>query len=68
MTLTVEPILPRFGAEISGVDISAPLDATVQAELQKIARIRSRISRPAVRRAGKERVDENSRTIVAPVS
>ncbi|ANB71763.1 hypothetical protein AYM40_04775 [Paraburkholderia phytofirmans OLGA172] len=37
MTLTVEPILPRFGAEISGVDISAPLDATVQAELLRAA-------------------------------
>jgi alpha-ketoglutarate-dependent 2,4-dichlorophenoxyacetate dioxygenase len=37
MTLTIEPILPRFGAEISGVDISAPLDATVQAELLRAA-------------------------------
>ncbi len=27
MTLKIEPILPRFGAEISGVDITKPLDA-----------------------------------------
>ncbi len=26
MSLTVEPILPRFGAEVSGVDITRPLD------------------------------------------
>ena len=26
MALTVTPILPKFGAEISGVDISKPLD------------------------------------------
>ncbi len=34
MTLTITPILPRFGAEISGVDITRPLDeATAQALL-----------------------------------
>jgi alpha-ketoglutarate-dependent 2,4-dichlorophenoxyacetate dioxygenase len=27
MSLTVEPILPSFGAEVSGVDITRPLDA-----------------------------------------
>ncbi|ANB71764.1 hypothetical protein P3T22_006699 [Paraburkholderia sp. GAS348] len=37
MTRTAEPILPRFGSEISGVDIPAPLDATVQAELLRAA-------------------------------
>src|SRR6478736_1000400 len=26
MTLTAKPILPQFGAEISGIDISRPLD------------------------------------------
>jgi alpha-ketoglutarate-dependent 2,4-dichlorophenoxyacetate dioxygenase len=33
MALTVKPILPRFGAEISGVDITKPLDAATQAEI-----------------------------------
>src|SRR5690349_1088036 len=33
MPLTVEPILPRFGAEVSGVDISKPLDAETQANI-----------------------------------
>jgi len=34
MTLTVKPITPRFGAEITGVDITQPLDdATRQAIL-----------------------------------
>lgn len=32
--LTITPILPRFGAEISGVDISKPLDAATQAEIK----------------------------------
>ncbi|MGH8227457.1 MAG: TauD/TfdA dioxygenase family protein [Steroidobacteraceae bacterium] len=27
MSLTIEPILPNFGAEVSGVDITRPLDA-----------------------------------------
>lgn len=33
MSLTVTPILPRFGAEVSGVDISKPLDPRTQAEI-----------------------------------
>lgn len=33
MTLTVKPILPRFGAEVSGVDISKPLDEALQKEI-----------------------------------
>jgi len=34
MALTIKPILPRFGAEVSGVDISGPLDAETQAEIR----------------------------------
>jgi alpha-ketoglutarate-dependent 2,4-dichlorophenoxyacetate dioxygenase len=30
MTLTIRPILPKFGAEVSGVDISKPLDEATQ--------------------------------------
>jgi len=33
MSLTVEPILPRFGAEVSGVDITRPLDAATRREI-----------------------------------
>lgn len=33
MSLTVTPILPRFGAEVSGVDLSRPLDAETRAEI-----------------------------------
>ena len=33
MTLTVKPILPRFGAEVSGVDITRPLDEATQREI-----------------------------------
>jgi alpha-ketoglutarate-dependent 2,4-dichlorophenoxyacetate dioxygenase len=33
MPLTVTPILPRFGAEVSGIDISKPLDAATQREV-----------------------------------
>ena len=33
MALTVKPILPRFGAEISGVDITKPLDEAAQREI-----------------------------------
>ncbi|HWW64827.1 MAG TPA: TauD/TfdA family dioxygenase [Sphingomonadaceae bacterium] len=33
MSLTIKPILPRFGAEVSGVDISQPLDAATQAQV-----------------------------------
>ena len=33
MTLTVKPILPRFGAEVSGVDLRGPLDAALQREI-----------------------------------
>ena len=40
MTLKIEPILPRFGSEITGVDFSVPLDAAVQAELMQAARTR----------------------------
>ncbi|MDB5718472.1 MAG: taurine catabolism dioxygenase TauD, TfdA family protein [Sphingomonas bacterium] len=31
MSMTIKPILPRFGAEVSGIDISKPLDAEQQA-------------------------------------
>jgi alpha-ketoglutarate-dependent 2,4-dichlorophenoxyacetate dioxygenase len=30
MSITVQPILPRFGAEVSGVDITQPLDAATR--------------------------------------
>ncbi len=33
MSLTIKPILPQFGAEISGVDIAAPLDDAARAEI-----------------------------------
>ena len=33
MALTVKPFLPRFGAEISGVDITRPLDEAAQREI-----------------------------------
>ncbi len=33
MRLTIKPILPRFGAEVSGVDISKPLDSATRAEI-----------------------------------
>ncbi|HEY5411692.1 MAG TPA: TauD/TfdA family dioxygenase [Caulobacteraceae bacterium] len=33
MPLTVKPILPRFGAEISGIDITGPLDEAAQREI-----------------------------------
>lgn len=33
MSLTITPILPRFGAELSGVDITAPLDVTTRASI-----------------------------------
>jgi len=33
MALTVKPILPRFGAEVSGIDISKPLDADARREV-----------------------------------
>ena len=33
MALNIKPILPNFGAEISGVDISEPLDAVLQSEI-----------------------------------
>jgi alpha-ketoglutarate-dependent 2,4-dichlorophenoxyacetate dioxygenase len=33
MGLTIKPILPRFGAEISGVDIAKPLDEATQQAL-----------------------------------
>lgn len=33
MALTVTPILPRFGAEVSGIDIALPLDAETQRAL-----------------------------------
>ncbi|WP_054531494.1 TauD/TfdA family dioxygenase [Erythrobacter sp. SG61-1L] len=33
MSLTVKPILERFGAEVSGVDISRPLDEETQREI-----------------------------------
>ncbi|MEI9851568.1 MAG: TauD/TfdA family dioxygenase [Sphingomonas sp.] len=34
MGLTITPILPRFGAEVSGVDIGKPLDAETRAEIR----------------------------------
>ena len=34
MTIQVEPILPRFGAEISGIDITKPLDEATQAQIK----------------------------------
>ena len=34
MPLKVEPILPRFGAEISGVDITRPLDEASKAAIR----------------------------------
>ena len=33
MSLTIKPILPQFGAEISGVDITGPLDEATQREI-----------------------------------
>lgn len=33
MALTIEPITPTFGAEISGVDITRPLDEATRAEI-----------------------------------
>jgi len=33
MVLNVKPILPNFGAEISGVDITGPLDPVVRSEI-----------------------------------
>ncbi len=33
MQLTVKPILPRFGAEVSGVDITKPLDEATRREI-----------------------------------
>jgi alpha-ketoglutarate-dependent 2,4-dichlorophenoxyacetate dioxygenase len=33
MTLKIDPILPKFGAEISGVDITRPLDQTTRQAL-----------------------------------
>ena len=33
MALTVKPILPRFGAEVSGIDLSKPLDAATRKEI-----------------------------------
>ena len=33
MALTVKPILPRFGAEVSGVDLREPLDAALRQEI-----------------------------------
>jgi alpha-ketoglutarate-dependent 2,4-dichlorophenoxyacetate dioxygenase len=33
MRLTIKPILPRFGAEVSGVDISKPLDVETRADI-----------------------------------
>jgi alpha-ketoglutarate-dependent 2,4-dichlorophenoxyacetate dioxygenase len=36
MAIKVEPILPRFGAEVSGVDISQPLDEATRAEIVEI--------------------------------
>jgi len=35
MTLSIKPILPRFGAEVSGVDISKPLDAATAREIRE---------------------------------
>jgi alpha-ketoglutarate-dependent 2,4-dichlorophenoxyacetate dioxygenase len=36
MTIKVDPILERFGAEISGVDITRPLDEATQSEIRAI--------------------------------
>ena len=36
MALRVKPILPRFGAEVSGVDITQPLDEATQQEIRAI--------------------------------
>ena len=36
MAIEVRPILPRFGAEVSGVDISRPLDQATQREIVEI--------------------------------
>ncbi len=36
MDLTVTPILPRFGAEVSGVDISQPLDGDTRRRIRAI--------------------------------
>ena len=36
MALSVEPILPGFGAELSGVDITRPLDEDTAAEIRAI--------------------------------
>ena len=36
MTLSVRPLSPRFGAEVSGVDISQPLDEATQQEIRDI--------------------------------
>jgi alpha-ketoglutarate-dependent 2,4-dichlorophenoxyacetate dioxygenase len=36
MPLTVKPMLPAFGAEVSGVDISKPLDEAVQREIREV--------------------------------
>ncbi len=33
MSLTVKPILPKFGAEVSGVDITKPLDEATRSEI-----------------------------------
>jgi alpha-ketoglutarate-dependent 2,4-dichlorophenoxyacetate dioxygenase len=33
MSLTVKPILPRFGAEVSGIDLTQPLDAATRREI-----------------------------------
>ena len=33
MPLTVNPILPRFGAEVSGVDITRPRDPPLRREV-----------------------------------
>ena len=33
MSLTIKPILPKFGAELSGVDITVPLDETTRAAI-----------------------------------
>jgi len=33
LSLTIKPILPQFGAEISGIDITQPLDAATQREV-----------------------------------
>ena len=36
MTLTITPLSERFGAEVSGVDISRPLDADTQARIRAV--------------------------------